>query len=307
MSDYHLHLHPHRPTASAPPPGVYPDGYIDRYVEQAHERGVTELGFTEHLYRCVESEPVLGRWWESETDRRLRGSIEEVIRAERNLSLHRYAEVVLDAKERGLPVKLGLEVDFQPGTEEQVLALLAEYPFDFLIGSVHWIGGWAFDRTSGLEEFRRRGVRTAYEQYFGLLTALAASGMVDVLAHADVIKRGGIRPDEPVDDLYQPVVDAAAASGTAVEVSSAGLRQRAEELYPAPDLLARFFAGGVPITLASDAHLPEQAAWGHDTVVAAAWAAGYRSHLRFEARRPQVVPLEPVGRVGADVSRPETA
>jgi drug/metabolite transporter (DMT)-like permease len=62
MSDYHLHLHPHthRPSSDAPPPGEYPPGYIDRYVEHALERGVTELGFTEHFYRCVESAPVLG-------------------------------------------------------------------------------------------------------------------------------------------------------------------------------------------------------------------------------------------------------
>src|SRR5690606_29270732 len=108
MSDYHLHLHPHthRPSSDAPPPGEYPPGYIDRYVEAALERGVTELGFTEHFYRCVESEPVLGEWWESEPNSDLRAGAIDLVRQERNLSLDRYVEVVLDAKDRGLPVKL---------------------------------------------------------------------------------------------------------------------------------------------------------------------------------------------------------
>ena len=294
MSDYHLHLHPHthRPASDAPPPGEYPPGYIDRYVEAALERGVTELGFTEHFYRCVESAPALGEWWEPDPNPELRAGAIELVRQERNLSLERYVEVVLDAKDRGLPVKLGLEVDFQPGTEEAVLDLIAGYPWDFLIDSVHWIGAWSFDRFLVAEEFARRGVRTVYEQYFALEAQLAASGMVDVLAHADIIKRNGYRPDGPIDDLYEPVVQGAVATGTAVEVSSAGLSRAAAEVYPGPRFLKMFHDAGVPITLASDAHVPADAGWGHAEVVAAAREAGYTHRLRFENRERTLVPLE---------------
>ena len=271
--------------------GTYPPGHIDRYVEVARSRGVTEVGFTEHLYRCVEAGAVLGRWWERDGDPRLRADMEAWVRSERNLSLARYVEVVLDAKARGLPVKLGLEVDFVPGTEAAVLDLLAGIPFDYLVGSIHWIGAWNFMRDSAPAEFGRRGVRRAFEQYFALEESLAASGMVDVLAHADVIKRAGLRPDEGAADLYGPVVAAAVRRGTAVEVSSAGLRHDVGELFPAADFLERFRAAGVPITLASDAHSAEEAAWGHDAVVRAARHAGYTSYLRFDARRPIETPL----------------
>lgn len=291
MSDYHLHLHPHRPVLGAPPMGVYPDGWIDRYVEAAAARGVTELGFTEHLYRCVESEPVLGRWWERDPDARLRDELAAWIGTERNLSLARYVEVVLDAKARGLPVKLGLEVDFVPGTEQAVLQLLEGIPFDYLVGSIHWIGAWNFMRDSAVGEYERRGVRRAFEQYFELEATLAGSGLVDVLAHADVIARHGLRPGGDLDRFYEPVVAAAARSGTAVEISSAGLRHTVGRLYPAADYLSRFHAAGVPITLASDAHVAEDAAYGHGVVVAAARAAGYREYLRFTARRPEPTPL----------------
>ncbi len=294
MSDYHLHLHPHGDWTDAPPAGVYPPGYIDRYVEVALSRGVTELGFTEHLYRCVESEAVLGHWWESDMSvpAPVREEMAEVISSERNLSLERYVEVVLDAKTRGLPVKLGLEVDFQPGTEEKVLDLLAPYPWDFLIGSTHWIGGWEFTRQGEPAEFERRGIEQAYRDYFALETQLAAAGMVDVLAHTDVIKKWGHSPSaEVLDELYRPVVAAAAASGVAVEVSSSTLRHPVAEITPAPALLAMFRGAGVPITLASDAHVPDFVAHAHDQVVAAARAAGYDSHLRFDGRSRITRPL----------------
>lgn len=271
--------------------GEYPAGYIDRFVEQALERGCTELGFTEHLYRCVESEPVLGRWWEEDPNPLLAAEIKEIVRTERNLSLESYVEVVLDAKDRGLPVKLGLEVDFQPGTEEKILDLLAPYPFDYLIGSVHWVGAWWPDRAEGLAEFARIGVRPSYERYFAAEAALARSGLVDVLAHADFVKRTGAHLEPPPVDLYEPVVRGAVASGTAVEVSSAGLRQAAKEIYPAPAFLQMFHDAGVPITLASDGHRPSDAAWGVSEAVAAAQAAGYTRHLRFHARQRIYVPF----------------
>jgi histidinol-phosphatase (PHP family) len=296
LSDYHLHLHPHRPEPGSPPPGVYPPGWIDRYVEAATARGVTELGFTEHFYRCVESVPILGRWWEADPSAVLRAEIERVQAAEVNLSLERYVEAVLDAKARGLPVKLGLEVDFQPGTEQRVLDLLAGYPFDYLLGSVHWIGAWDFTRGGAPAEFERRGVEQAWRDYFALETQLAGSGMVDVLAHPDQIKYWGIRPPKEVmAELYPPVVEAAARSAVAIEVSSAGLRRKGAEVYPAPDFLNAFATAGVPITLASDAHVPEDAGWGHQAVVAAASAAGYETYLRFEQRRASVTPLTPDG------------
>jgi histidinol-phosphatase (PHP family) len=290
MAEYHLHLHPHRPVPGGPPAGTYPPGYIDRYVEVALSRGVTEVGFTEHLYRCVESEAALGRWWKRDPNPELVADMAAIMKAELNLSLDRYVEVVLDAKARGLPVKLGLEVDFEPGTEQAVLDLLAGYPFDYLVGSVHWLGAWDFVRESAPREFARRGARRAFEEYFELETALAASGMVDVLAHADVIKRAGVRPDGNLIEFYEPVVAAAAASGTAVEVSSGGLRRAVGEIFPAPAFLSLFHDAGVPITLASDAHVADDAAWGHQEVVAAARRAGYTHYLRFEARRP--IPAE---------------
>ena len=292
MGDYHLHLHDHGPGhALDPPPGTYPAGYIESYVEAAAARGVHELGFTEHLYRCVDAAGVLGRFWEQEPVGWVARQTEAFVEEDRTLNLEGYVEAVVAAQEGGLPVRLGLEVDFFPDTIEAVMDFIAPYPWDFLIGSVHWIGGWAVDHPDAAAEFEARGIDRAYEEFFALEAQLASSGLVDALAHVDVVKKHGHRPGRERIDLYDEVVRAAAGSGTAVEVSSAGLRNPAAEVYPAPTLLRMMSEAGVPITLASDGHSPEQAAWGHDQVVAAARAAGYSEQLHFERRQRTSVPL----------------
>ncbi len=291
MSDYHVHIHPHRPTPGAPPPGVFPAAYIDRYVEVALSRGAQEVCFVEHLYRCVESQSALGQWWKSDPDPHLVKEMDEIMASELDMSLDKYVEAILAAKARGLPVKLGLEVDFEPGTEHKVMDLIAPYPWDYLVGSVHWIGAWWFMRPSGVAEYTRRGVRRAFEEYFALATALAATGMVDSLGHVDVIKAAGLLPDGSLRYLWEPIVEATAASATAVEISSKGLLRVVNEIYPAPGLLDLFHAAGVPITLGSDAHTPEESAFGYDQIIAEARRAGYSEYLRFSERRRIATPL----------------
>jgi len=285
MGDYHVHIHPHRETPGAPAPGEFPADYIDRYVEVALSRGASEVGFVEHLYRCVESQAALGQWWKKDPNPHLVAEMDLIMARELDMSLDRYVDAILDAKARGLPVKLGLEVDFEPGTEQKVMDLIAPYPWDYLVGSVHWIGAWWFLRPSGPAEYARRGIRRAFEEYFELTTALAATGMVDSLGHVDVIKVAGILPNGDLRYLWEPVVEATARSGMAVEISSQGLLRAIKEIYPAPAFLDMFHAAGVPITLGSDAHSPDESAFGYAEIIAEARRAGYSEYLRFDTRK----------------------
>lgn len=292
MGDYHVHLHPHGPhTGVGPPPGQYPVDHIEAYVDSALARGADEVAFTEHLYRCVESAPILGKWWEHDERSHLAGLTEAYVASERVLSLERYVQAVVDAKDRGLPVLLGLEVDFFPDSVERVVEFLAPYPFDVLVASTHWIGAWGIDLASQVSEFDRTGRHAAYEEYFRVESELAASGLFDVLAHADVVKKQGVFLDTPPIDLYEDLAVAAARGGTAVEVSTAGLHQPAGELYPAEPLLQRFFNHGVPITIASDAHLPEHCGRDRDAAIALASSVGYTERIAFAKRVGRMVPL----------------
>ncbi|TDC99489.1 histidinol-phosphatase HisJ family protein [Nonomuraea deserti] len=281
LGDYHVHLHPHIPRPESPPPGVYPKEHVEAYVEQALARGATEVGFTEHLHRFADFEPAIANFWETGESGDLVAHSRQYYYDDLNLRLDRYVSAVTAARERGLPVLLGLEVDFLPAYQDVIGEALRRYPFDFLIGSVHWIGAWSVDHPAVAHEFERRGVRRAYEDYFGLVTELAESRSVNVLAHPDVVKKFGHRCVEEPLDLYERLVRAASRNEIAMEVSSAGLRYEVAEPYPAPSLLRMAHAAGVPITLASDAHYPDQAAYRYRELVQYVWDAGYRHRVAF--------------------------
>lgn len=292
MGDYHVHLHPHGPyDGVGPPPGQYPMDHIEAYLESALANGADEVAFTEHLYRCVESADILGAWWEIEGPADLAADTAAYVRSERVLSLERYVQAVVAAKDRGYPVLLGLEVDYFPHNVEAVVEFLEPYPFDILIASTHWLGSWGVDIAEHRHEFDRRGHRQAYEDYFRVETQLAASGLFDVLAHADVVKKQGVvLPEDPV-DLYEELAVAAARGGIAVEVSTAGLYQPAGEMYPAPELLRRFHNHAVPITLASDAHRPAECGRDRDRAITLAADVGYTERIAFRRRMGRMVPL----------------
>jgi len=292
MGDHHVHLHPHgRYDGVGPEPGTYPAGHIEAFVAHAAANGADEVGFTEHLYRCIESESVLGEWWSGDPRSDLVDLTLEHLAIERVLSLERYVDAVVAAKDRGLPVLLGLEIDFFPDTIDAVLEFLEPYPFDFLVGSVHWLSAWGFDLPEQIHEFDRAGHRKAYEDYFAAEAELASSGKVDVLAHIDVIKKRGFSLEPPPFDLYDMVVSAAAGSGVAVEVSTAGLRQPINEMYPHPDLLHRLYEHNVPITISSDGHRPHECGMDRDKAIEFARSVGYASRVTFSGRKRSERPL----------------
>lgn len=291
MGDYHVHLHPHLPTeAGDPPPGDFSRELIERYVESAAKRGVEEVCFTEHLYRMQEAGPVLGEFWAGESPEVAAPTVAFVL-AERQFTLESYVTAVVEARDFGLPVLLGMEIDFFPESIDAVLDLVEPYPWDLLLGSVHWIGGFAVDAADSGDEFDRRGVERVYAEYFALETELAGSGKVDVLAHVDVVKKHGHRLNPERVDLYQAVAAAASASQTAVEVSSAGLVAPCAEVYPSPAFLQVLADHEVEITLASDAHRPDAVGREFDRVRAAARQAGYTERVEFRRRQATSVPI----------------
>ncbi len=294
MTDSHLHLYPHQlpedPHPDVPPDGPYPLERVAEFVAAAAKRGVERMAFTEHFYRFAESEDVLGPFWEEERSHLAELTRRDVL-ADRRLSLESYVDVILQAQDAGMPVLLGIEVDFFPETIEDVVAFLEPYPVDVLVGSVHWIGGFGFDKGHSGEEWERRGHRSVYEQYFRLVSMLAASGLVDVIAHPDRVKMSGIRlPSEP-EDLYESLVEAAVSSDVSMEINSGGLRHAVGEVYPTMRLLNMFAEAGLSLTMASDAHVPEYAGWRLDHLSALAKEPGFTHVARYEKRRRILEPL----------------
>ena len=289
MLDYHLHLWPH--SEHETPLRLE---QLAEYCERAQRAGVAELAVTEHLFRFRQAEALLGGFWNDErVSPALAESMAEYWAFHATADLESYVECALAAKEAGLPVVIGLEVDYYEGRMDAVADLLAGYPFDVLLGSVHWVGGWRFDDLDdplSMAEWSVRQVDDCWEAYTEALEELAASRACDVLAHPDLIKAAGYVPDAPA-EWWDRIAEAAVAAGMAAEVSSAGWRKAVGEQYPALGLLERFVARGVPLTTASDAHRLEHVADRADDLRAVLGAAGAGTLQGYRARTAYAVPV----------------
>jgi len=293
--DYHLHLWPHD-RGETP---LHLD-QLALYCEKAEAAGVQELAVTEHLFRFRQAKSLLGGFWDDDRiPPALAASMAEYWDFHATADLDEYVACALEAKEAGLPIVVGLEVDYYPGRMDEVARLLASYPFDVLLGSVHWLGAWRFDDIDvpvQMAEWSTREVDACWEAYTRALEELAASGACDVLAHPDLIKVAGHVPDAPA-EWWDRMAEAAASSGMAAELSSAGWRKPVGEQYPALPLLERFVARGVPLTTASDAHRREQVADRAAGLREILDAAGVESLQGYRSRVPHTValadPLQP--------------
>ena len=239
---------------------------VERFVEAAADRGVDEIGFTEHVYYFEQTKALWSVPYQTE---RCVYDIEP------------YVDAVVEAKGRGFPVKLGVEVDHEPRLADETADVLASYPWDYLVGSVHFVDGFGIDGPPSLIE--EVGPEAAWSRYYEWLVDAAA--YVDVLAHPDLVK------------MYGPEIEwnweglAGSLRGVALEVSSAGLHKPHGKLYPNERLLFAAREAGIPITTASDAHVPDHVGRDLDRAIEHARAVGYETVTVFDQREARQEPL----------------
>ena len=138
--DYHMHLR-------APDESIeHTVEAVERFVERAAERGIDEIGFTEHVYYFEQTRPLWSMPYH----------LERCV-----YDIEPYVDAVVEAKRRGHPVKLGIEVDYEPGREEETAEALAPYPWDYVLGSIHFLDGLGIDAEPSLVDSRRRRRRVA--------------------------------------------------------------------------------------------------------------------------------------------------
>ncbi len=248
------------------------------FVLRAIDRGLGEIAFTDHvpLYFLPEAErdPKLAMP-ESDFD----GYVREV-------------ESLRDEFAGSIAVRLGLEADYAEGHEEELVGWLARADWDLVLGSVHRVaGGWIDDPDTSPGRFAREGIEPLYDEYYRLLATAARTGLFDVLAHFDLPKKFGHRPESPRTQAERAAIAAAKEAGCAVEVSSAGLRKPVGEAYPEPRLLREIVAAGVPVTFSSDAHAPAEVGWGFDRTLELARQSGAPGYVTFVKRRATAHPL----------------
>jgi histidinol-phosphatase (PHP family) len=267
--DYHMHLRDASGNITFTPQAVQP------FLATALARGVDEIGFTEHVYYFRQTAEIWDVPYLSERC---------------VYDLDAYCSAVLEAKRQGLPVKLGIEVDYVGEQQARLAELLEPYPFDFVLGSVHWLDRVAVDMSPGVWEVMT--VDEGWERYIDALCELAVSGTVHALAHPDLAKIFGRRPNPALlAELHERAALAVGAAGLAVEISTAGLRKPVGELYPDLALLQAFARVGAPVTLASDAHEPDLVGVNFDQALAHARAAGCHTVAVFDGgqQRPELL------------------
>lgn len=272
LTDYHVHLRPDEP--DTPPDRYFTHENVERYLEVAADRGISELGVSEHVHRFTESLDLWRHpWWEENA----------------HDDLGAYCEFV-----RTTQLRLGIEMDYLPGREDRTAQLLDPHGFDYVIGSVHFLGDDAVDH-HGWDVWKGQGDADAvWRRYFETVAQAARSGLFQILAHPDLVKVWGSarpRPERDPRFHYEPFVAAVAETGVAVEISTAGLRKPVGELYPAPALAAMLVDAGAAFSLSSDAHVPGDVGCAYEETVELVRGWGIDQVAVFEGRERRLEPL----------------
>ncbi len=218
MLDMHVHLLGHNDREAN-------KENIRAFLNEASRRSLKEIGFADHDY-----------YWEQMNFPLIREVAEE------------YPD---------LAVRIGLEAEYRPHEEERIKHLLKQYPFDFVIGSVHEFDGWAFDLPEEEPLHHKKDADQLYGQYFEVVTLAAGSGLFTTLGHFDLIKVFGVRPRQDILLLADEALTTVAEHRLVLEVNTNGRYKPVGEFYPERRLIEEIMRRGIEFTLGSDAHCAE--------------------------------------------------
>jgi len=262
-ADYHMHTPLCRHAVGEP----------TDYAAQAVKLGFTEIGFSDHNPMIRDDYDD----WHMRQD-----------------ELDEYVEKVRKAQKDhpGLTIKLALEVDYLPGHEPWIRDLAARHPWDYFIGSVHYVSdAWDLDNPKKISEWKKRDPLEVWTAYFERLTRAAESGLFEIIGHADLPKKFCFYPQTDCTPLFDRFLAAARQHDVAIEINTAGLRKDCKEMYPSRQIVQMAAQRGVALTFASDAHAPGEVGMNFAEAVELARSAGYTHRRRFTQRKYDLLKL----------------
>ncbi|GIO32746.1 MULTISPECIES: histidinol-phosphatase HisJ [Paenibacillus] len=257
-------------------------GELEDYVRRGIEIGLDHIGLSDHM-PLLHVNP-------AEYYPEMAMAMEE---------LPRYVEECLSLKEKykgQIDIRVGLEGDYIEGWEEAIGKIVQAYPWDYVIGSVHFLGEWDITDHRQIHGWEGRDKLEVYRTYYEAVQKAAATGFYDIMGHLDVIKRFGFQPGPEaaaeVEALENAALAAVAACGVAMELNASGLSKPCADMFPSERMLQEAYRLGIPMTLGSDAHDPKKLGENLDRARLALHQAGFRQLAVFEKRRRTMVPLE---------------
>lgn len=250
LVDYHMH------TTFSDGKDTYP-----AYLDVARRKDLAEIGFTDHITLA----PV--DWCVKEIDY-------PVLKENLKSLCNDFSEDV--------QVRFGLEVDYFPGKEEELRQLIAYFPADYVIGSVHFIGSWNFDTDQSY--YGKWSNNELYKMYFEMVQQAAKSGLFDVIGHFDLIKKFRCWPESDQTPLYEETLKVIKEANMVIELNTSGIDRPCGDFFPNKKILEIASRLGIPVTLGSDAHHPDQVARHYEAAIELLKEVGYTKITRFRNR-----------------------
>jgi histidinol-phosphatase (PHP family) len=258
FSDYHTHPQGHKT-------GAYTQALLQPWVDSARKRGLHDIAFTDHdrYHAGVDFDEIEG----------LRG------------------------KNPDIKIRAGIELDNDPETSAAGRKWVEKNwdKLDFVLGSVHYLerDDQMFDTVpDGAAQFDGQKIDIVYADYFRRVREIAATGLVDCLAHIDLVKIHGHRPDGEIGPIVNETLDFIKSRDFAIELSTAGWRKPVKELYPSDEIIRLALEKGIPFTTASDAHSHAQLGENFDRLAEKMSILGVREVCVYEKHKRQLCHVE---------------
>ncbi|MFH0727017.1 MAG: histidinol-phosphatase [Pseudomonadota bacterium] len=261
-----INYHVHTPLCN------HATGSMLDYIREAIRLGLKEICFLDHLTL-------------NPADRGLSMTPEEValyVQAARNLA-HRFRDEI--------GVKVGLEIDFHPDFIALFTHIAKTFDFDVIGGSVHYLGPMDIVTRRGDWKSGKGDTDAVYGHYFEVLHRMLDHDFFDMVCHFDLLKKFGRLPDESFESEIDGLLTRIKDKGLALEVNTSGYGHPVGEAYPSGKILCKCFRHGIPITLGSDAHRPDQLISHYDNARALITAAGYTHLSTFSRRQRGRIPI----------------
>ncbi|OPA80079.1 phosphoesterase [Paenibacillus selenitireducens] len=254
------------------------DGNIEDYIQAGIREGLQVIGISDHSpYFYADEEQLHPGIAMAKSE--FVNYVDEVLQLK-----HKY--------EGQIDVLLGVESDFFPEYASIYQQIYAEYPFDYVIGSVHLTRGISIFNKNRWKDLSAAEHKKEKAHYYELIRDSAKSGIFQILGHIDAMKANypdfsSIQAPESIDGALQVIGEC----GVAIEINTSGKTKLVGGWYPSDEILERALFYGVDVTFGSDAHIPSRVGDEWEQVRTRLKQLGFTSWVYFKQKQKQRVTL----------------
>ena len=246
MIDAHVHLDK----------GELTEDWVRKFINIAIKRNIDEVYLLQHTNVFTEFMYIY-----EEMKRYNDYQYQWVTKKEQNsIPISKYIDFIENIKEVDFPIKIkyGFEVCYSPIYEEYISNVTKKYKFDFLVGSIHTINGWAFSHLKQKWSEKDTDIENLYTKYYEIMFKLITSKLFDGLAHPSSLSCYGVYPKTNFSDMYDKLSKALVQENMYTELNSGlALNYGRNDFGINMGMLNSMKENGVTILTASDAHKPE--------------------------------------------------